>query len=59
MSDIENLSPQIIWRLVKETNDLVNDPPESFIVKLNDEDITDIQAYIEGPGNTLSTFLSY
>jgi hypothetical protein len=46
MSDIENLSPQIIRRLVKEMNDLVND-------------IIDIQADIEGPGNTLSSFLSY
>jgi len=34
-------------------NDLVNDPPEGIKVNVNDEDITDIQAYIEGPGNTI------
>jgi ubiquitin-conjugating enzyme E2 S len=56
MSNVENLSPQIIRRVVKEMNDLVNDPPEGIKVNINDEDITDIQAYIEGPG---STVLSY
>jgi ubiquitin-conjugating enzyme E2 S len=58
MSNVENLSPQIIRRVVKEVNDLVNDPPEGIKVNINDEDITDIQAYIEGPGNTLSSFIS-
>ena len=56
MSNVENLSPQIIRRVVKEMNDLVNEPPEGIKVNINDEDITDIQAYIEGPG---STMLSY
>jgi ubiquitin-conjugating enzyme E2 S len=42
--------------VVKEMNDLVNDPPEGIKVSINDEDITDIQAYIEGPGNTPSYF---
>ena len=50
MSNVENLSPQIIRRVVKEMNDLVNEPPEGIKVNINDEDITDIQAYIEGPG---------
>jgi ubiquitin-conjugating enzyme E2 S len=59
MSNVENLSPQIIRRLIKEMNDLVNEPPEGISVKFNDEDITDIQAYIEGPGNTQTSFLSY
>jgi ubiquitin-conjugating enzyme E2 S len=52
MSNVENLSPQIIRRVVKEMNDLVNDPPEGIKVNINDEDITDIQAYIEGPAGT-------
>jgi ubiquitin-conjugating enzyme E2 S len=59
MSNVENLSPQIIRRLIKEMNDLVNDPPEGINVKFDDEDITDIQAYIEGPGNIHSRFSSY
>lgn len=50
MSNVENLSPQIIRRLVKEMHDLVNDPPEGIKVNLNEDDVTDIQAYIEGPG---------
>lgn len=58
MSNVENLSPQIIRRVVKEMNDLVNDPPEGIKVNINDEDITDIQAYIEGPGSKLSSFIS-
>jgi hypothetical protein len=40
-------------------NDLVNDPPEGIKVNMNDEDITDIQAYIEGPGNTLYFVSNY
>lgn len=58
MSNVENLSPQIIRRVVKEMNDLVNDPPEGIKVSINDEDITDIQAYIEGPGNTLLSYFT-
>jgi ubiquitin-conjugating enzyme E2 S len=54
---VENLSPQIIRRVVKEMNDLVNDPPEGIKVNINDEDITDIQAYIEGPGSTVFYFI--
>lgn len=57
MSNVENLSPQIIRRVVKEMNDLVNDPPEGIKVNINDEDITDIQAYIEGPGSTVFYFI--
>lgn len=52
MSNVENLSPQIIRRLVKEMHDLVNDPPEGIKVNLNEDDVTDIQAYIEGPAGT-------
>jgi hypothetical protein len=40
-------------------NDLVNNPPEGINVKFKEEDITDIQASIEGPGNIPSSFLSY
>lgn len=51
VSNVENLSPQIIRRVAKELEDLVNSPPEGIKVTLNEQDITDIQAYIEGPGN--------
>ena len=29
--------------------DLVSNPPEGIKVQINDEDVTDIQAYIDGP----------
>lgn len=48
-NNVENLSPQIIRRVVKEMEDLVSNPPEGIKVQINDEDVTDIQAYIDGP----------
>ena len=47
---MENLSPQIIKQVAKELQSLSNSPPEGVKVFTNDEDITDIQASIEGPG---------
>lgn len=51
-NNVENLSPQIIRGVVKEMQDLVNNPPEGIKVHINDEDVTDIQAFIEGPAGT-------
>lgn len=51
MSNVENLSPQCIRQVAKELQDLVKTPPEGIKVNLNEQDITDIQALIEGPGN--------
>ena len=50
LQNVENLSPQVIRQIAKEVSDLANDPPEGIKVYPNDEDITDIQATIEGPG---------
>jgi ubiquitin-conjugating enzyme E2 S len=50
MSNVENLSPQIIRRVSKELQELLTEPPEGIKISVNDDDITDIQAYIEGPG---------
>lgn len=49
-SNVENLSPQIIRHIAKEMASLTKDPPEGIKVIPNEEDITDIQATIEGPG---------
>lgn len=49
-SNVENLSPQVIRHVTKELYELTGSPPEGIRVTLNDEDITDIQAMIEGPG---------
>ena len=50
-SNVENFSPQIIRHLAKEMSELQKNPPEGVKVFINDEDITDVQASIEGPGN--------
>ncbi|XP_029176483.1 ubiquitin-conjugating enzyme E2 S isoform X2 [Nylanderia fulva] len=51
-SNVENLSPQIIRRVAKEMAELAAQPPEGIRVISNDDDITDIQAVIEGPFGT-------
>lgn len=51
-NNVENLSPQIIRGVVKEMQDLVNNPPEGIKVQINEEDVTDIQAFIDGPAGT-------
>ena len=50
-SNVENMSPQIIRQVTKELIDLQKNPPEGIKVIMNEEDVTDIQATIEGPGN--------
>lgn len=47
---MENLPPQIIRKVSKEVLELAEEPPEGIKVFVNEEDITDIQATIEGPG---------
>lgn len=56
-SNVENLSPQVIKSLSKEIAELISDPPEGIKVLTNEEDITDIQAYIEGPGQSLNVLI--
>ncbi len=50
MSNVENLSPQIIRGIIKELHELGNNPPEGIRVSINEADISDIQAFVEGPG---------
>jgi ubiquitin-conjugating enzyme E2 S len=50
VSNVENLPPQVIRQVSKELSSLCQNPPEGIKVFTNDEDITDIQAAIEGPG---------
>ncbi|GFS82670.1 ubiquitin-conjugating enzyme E2 S [Nephila pilipes] len=51
-SNVENLSPQVIRQVSKELWELASHPPEGIKVFINEEDITDIQASIEGPAGT-------
>ena len=47
---MENLPPQVIRCVSRELLDLSERPPEGIKVFLNEADITDVQAAIEGPG---------
>lgn len=58
-SNVENLHPQIIKQVVKELTSLSSDPPEGIKVFTNEEDVTDIQATIEGPGRLFSLFWGF
>jgi ubiquitin-conjugating enzyme E2 S len=49
-SNVENLHPQTVRQVLREMTELSQNPPEGIKVLLNEEDITDIQASIEGPG---------
>jgi ubiquitin-conjugating enzyme E2 S len=49
-SNVENLSPQVIRQVSKELSQLISTPLEGIRVIINDEDVSDIQAIIEGPG---------
>ena len=46
----ENVAPQVSRQICKELQQLITDPPEGIKVILNEEDISDIQAIIDGPG---------
>ena len=49
-SNVENLAPHTIRKITKELAELVTNPPEGIKVIPNDEDVSDIQAIVEGPG---------
>lgn len=47
---MENLPPHIIRLVYKEVTTLTADPPDGIKVFPNEEDLTDLQVTIEGPG---------
>ena len=49
-SNVENLHPQIVRQVMRDVMELTQNPPEGIKVIFNEDDITDIQATIEGPG---------
>lgn len=51
-SNVENLPPQTIRQVIKQLGSLTSEPPEGIKVFYNEEDVTDIQAVIEGPAGT-------
>lgn len=52
VSNSENLSPQVLRGVAKQLQALQADPPEGIKIFLNEGDLTDIQATIEGPAGT-------
>lgn len=51
---MENVSPQVLRQVAKELLDLQKDPPEGVKIFMNEDDITDIQATVVGPGAEIS-----
>lgn len=49
-SNMENLPPQVIRCVSRELLELSEQPPEGIKVFVNEADVTDVQAAIEGPG---------
>lgn len=49
---MENLSPQTIRQVLKELQSINEEPLEGIKVQVNDCDVTDIQATIDGPAGT-------
>jgi ubiquitin-conjugating enzyme E2 S len=53
-SSLENISPQVLRRVAKELSDLATSAMDGIKIIVNEEDITDIQALIDGPGMPLT-----
>jgi len=52
VSNSENISPQVLREVAKQLHSLQSDAPEGIKVFMNEGDLTDIQASIEGPAGT-------
>lgn len=50
MSNLENHNPQVIRQLSKEVKNLANEQLEGIKISINESNLTDIQATIDGPG---------
>lgn len=51
-SNVENFSPQVIKQISRELSELTQNPLEGIRVVFNEEDITSVQADIDGPSET-------
>ena len=50
---MENLPPHTLRLLYKEVSTLTSDPPPGIKLFPNEEDVTDVQVTIEGPGEPI------
>ncbi|CAL8105026.1 unnamed protein product [Calicophoron daubneyi] len=49
---MENIYPHVVKRISKEIHEVLSSPIEGVQVIVNDQDLTDIQAIIDGPTDT-------
>lgn len=50
MSNLENHNPQVMRQISKEVKSLSTETLEGIKVHINESDLTDLQAVIDGPG---------
>lgn len=53
MSNLENHNPQVIRQVSKEVKKLSTEQLEGIKIQINESNLTDIQAVIEGPGKLI------
>ncbi|KAG9508721.1 Ubiquitin-conjugating enzyme E2 S, partial [Fragariocoptes setiger] len=51
-SNVENVSPQALRQVLRELTEMRQNPPEGIHLIFRDDDVTNIQADIEGPAGT-------
>jgi ubiquitin-conjugating enzyme E2 S len=52
VSNVENLNPQVMRYLTRELQALVKEPLEGITLVINDEDLSEVHAVIDGPAGT-------
>lgn len=56
MSNVENVCPQVLRGVTRELRRLAANPPSGIKLVLRDDDLTDVVALIDGPGEQLLYF---
>lgn len=56
MSNVENVCPQVLRGVTRELRRLAANPPSGIKLVLRDDDLTDVVALIDGPGEQLIYF---
>jgi len=51
-SNTENIPPQVIRRVIKEINEITTEPLDGIHLITNEQDMCDIQAFLDGPADT-------
>jgi hypothetical protein len=52
----QSLTPQALRLLSKETVSLRNDPPEGVRIVVDEEDLTAMEGWVQGPGKSYNLF---